>query len=109
MNSRELYQAFLLGFYDGDGTIKTSKITSGSIKFLEQIKKKFKIPNKIHKKKGVGFAYDLFLGVNLFNEMMDNYKDSLSRKRHKLKTQREKVNLIKDNACLLYTSPSPRD
>ena len=29
---------------------------------------------------------------------MDNFKDSLSRKRYKLKTQKEKVELIKDNA-----------
>lgn len=31
--------AFLLGYYDGDGTQNTTKITSGSKKFLQQIKK----------------------------------------------------------------------
>lgn len=37
LNSRELDLAFLLGYFDGDGTQKTSKITSGSKIFLEQI------------------------------------------------------------------------
>jgi len=97
LSSYEFYLSFLLGFYDGDGTSKTSKITTGSFKFLEQIKKKFNIPYNIYKKKGVGVAYDLYLGLNLFNDMLRNYASSLKRKRHKLTTQREKNELIKIN------------
>ena len=43
LDSRELYLAFLLGYYDGDGTVNTTRITTGSVKFLEQIKEKFSL------------------------------------------------------------------
>lgn len=91
LSNRKLELAFLLGYYDGDGTINKSKISSGSLKFVEHIKKKFNIPNKIHKEFGwggifegrkiIGDKYDFFLGANLMNQMMENYTDSLSRKR----------------------------
>jgi hypothetical protein len=87
LNSRRLYLAFLLGYYDGDGTVKTSKITSGSKRFLEQIKEMFKIKNKINIRKG---AYDLYLGADLFNEMLCNYSNSLNRKRIKLESSAER-------------------
>lgn len=87
LNSRGLYLAFLLGYFDGDGTVKTSKITSGSKKFLEQIKDLFRIKNKIHIRKG---AYDLYLGADLFNEMLDNYSKSLKRKRIRLESSAER-------------------
>lgn len=48
LNRRELYLAFLLGYYDGDGFNGTSGIASGSIVFLQQIKEMFNIKNKIH-------------------------------------------------------------
>lgn len=37
LNNRSLYLAFLLGFFDGDGTQYTTRITSGSYNFLKQI------------------------------------------------------------------------
>lgn len=83
LTNRQLSLAFLIGYFDGDGTVGTSKITSGSLKFLRDIKQKFNIKNKIHTRKG---AYDLYLGADLFNEMLDNYKESLPRKRIKLQT-----------------------
>jgi hypothetical protein len=80
LSSYEFYLSFFLGFYDDDGTSKASKMTSGSFKFLEQIKKKFNIPNNIYMKKGAGVAYDLYLNLNLFNNMLRNYASSLKRK-----------------------------
>jgi len=85
--NRELNLAFLLGYYDGDGTINTSRITTGSLKFLEQIKAKYKIKNKIRTRKG---AFDLHLGSDLFNEMLENYEYSLPRKRIKLQSSEER-------------------
>ncbi|MFX1556059.1 MAG: LAGLIDADG family homing endonuclease [Promethearchaeota archaeon] len=95
---REYYLAFLLGFFEGDGTEGTSKITSGSKKFLEQIKQLFNLNFKIHQKQGKGKGYDLFLGKELFNEMLDNYKHSLPRKRNKFSINAEKISKMKVNA-----------
>ena len=98
LQNRDLYLAFLLGFFDGDGTEGTTKITSGSRKFLEQIKILFKLDFKIHQKQGKGVGYDLYLGKKLFNEMLDNYKNSLTRKRHTFSTGSERIAKIKENA-----------
>ena len=88
--SRSHYLAFLLGFFDGDGTANTTRITTASLIFLKQIKRQFKIKyqpkkvfsafkgkNKIYK----GSAYIMYLGGNLFNELLDNFSESLPRKR----------------------------
>jgi len=107
LETRELYLAFLLGFFDGDGTQKTSKITSGSKIFLEQIKNKFDIEHKIEIVRSGGpidgrdvngVAHRLALGSDLFNEMLDNYKDSLPRKRNRFKTEEERIESIKEKA-----------
>lgn len=99
LDSYELYLAFLLGFFDGDGKQGTTIITCGSVKFLEQIKEMFQLPFKIYKKssdheyrgrKISGMAYDTCLGSKLFNEMMRNYADSLPRKRKCFCTKEEK-------------------
>jgi len=82
LNSRELYLAFLLGYFDGDGTTGTSRITTGSIKFLIQIARKFNIKNKIYTYKG---NHKMYLGAKLFNEMLNNYQNSLSKKRIRLR------------------------
>ncbi len=99
LDNRELYLAFLLGYFDGDGTIGTSKITSGSIKFLQQIKKMFNIKNKIHSRKG---AYDLHLGANLFNEMLENFHNSLPRKRIRLETSEERIDRLLEEREKIY-------
>ena len=107
LKTRELNLAFLLGYFDGDGTQKTSKITSGSKIFLEQIKKKFKLEHKIeivrsggpiNGREINGVAYRLALGSVLFNEMLDNYKNSLPRKRNRFKTEEERIKSIKEKA-----------
>lgn len=89
LENRELDLAFLLGYFDGDGKKGTSMIKTGSRKFLEQIKEKFNIPNNIYlnePNKPNKKTVCLSLGAKLFNEMLDNYEDSLSRKRIRLKT-----------------------
>lgn len=105
LDSRELYLSFLLGYFDGDGTQGKTKITSGSSIFLEQIKKSFRLNYNIIEKRSGGFiegnrpisgkAYEMSLGANLFNEMMDNYVDSLPRKRKHFCTNKERVEKIK--------------
>ncbi len=88
LENRELDLAFLLGYFDGDGKKGTSMIKTGSRKFLEQIKEKFNIPNNIYlnePNKPNKKTVCLSLGAKLFNEMLDNYEDSLSRKRIRFK------------------------
>ncbi|MBN1217061.1 MAG: hypothetical protein JXA99_16690 [Candidatus Lokiarchaeota archaeon] len=79
LDNRELDLAFLLGFFDGDGKEGTNQFHIGSKLILEEIKKRFNIPHKINPD-GKGNYY-FSLGGKLFNEMLDNFPDSLSRKR----------------------------
>ena len=87
---RQLYMAFLLGYFDGDGEEGSSRIYSNSCKFLYQIKKKFRIDSKISELKYMTkdgdekTRYMMFLTADLFNEMLCNYNFSLRRKRIKL-------------------------
>jgi hypothetical protein len=106
LSKRDLYLAFLLGYYDGDGKMGTTQIASGSKNFLEQIKSYFKLKNKIRlqisnyfdpiKNRFVkGSTYILYLGPDLFNEMLANYQNSLKRKRipkYNLRQRLEKAN-----------------
>jgi hypothetical protein len=87
---RILELAFLIGYNAGDGQQNNTRISSGSIRFLRQIKKRFDLPYKIHTTVGKraiygrmvnGKVYYMSLGPELFNEMMRNYQDSLPRKR----------------------------
>lgn len=89
--------AFLIGFYDGDGTYvrcKSAEIYSSSEQFLEQIRELFEIKNFIRERLEPGEEhwvfdrkylskcfYSLTLGPNLFDLMIDSYKDSMLRKR----------------------------
>jgi len=99
LGSRSLNLAFLLGHYDGDGTEGSTVICSGSKKFLEHIKTKYKIGYDLIYKKSEsiingktfkGEAWYLALSAKLFNEMMRNYPHSMSRKRKIFETQEEK-------------------
>lgn len=102
--------AFLLGFYDGDGTykgVRQARIFVSSKDFLEHIKKLFKIKNKIitavapgedawvfdrkFVSKGI---YSLALGPKLFDRMMNSYKKSMRRKR--LPNPAEPLNFLGD-------------
>jgi hypothetical protein len=82
--------AFLLGYYDGDGVQNTTIILSGNKRFLEQVKSRFELPYKIqvvkhvseiHGRKVEGTEYSMCLGAELFNDLMDNYENSMPRKR----------------------------
>ena len=101
LNSRELYLAFLLGYFDGDGDQGTSLINCRSKKFLCQIKELFKIEFDVKYKESKGgyigdrfvkgSVYRLTLGADLFNEMLDNYQKSMLRKRIRMQSSIEKV------------------
>lgn len=100
---RKLDLAFLLGFYDGDGIQGETAIISGSKIFLKQIKKKYNIIHKIRFTKSESFfegrlikgsAWRMSLGAEIFNEMMDNFENSLPRKRKVFKTKEEKVMIL---------------
>jgi len=89
--------AFLLGFYDGDGTYeggRSAQILSSSKQFLEHIKKLFEIKNDVltvralgedawafDRKYVSGGFYSLALGPQLYDMMINSYKDSMQRKR----------------------------
>ncbi|MFW9990145.1 MAG: LAGLIDADG family homing endonuclease [Candidatus Odinarchaeota archaeon] len=90
LSSYKLYLAFLLGYYDGDGKVRISRINCGSKDFLIQIQDLFGLNYKITKKtsggpiKGReihGECFEMGLGKDLFNDMLDNYQLSLPRKR----------------------------
>lgn len=95
LENRSLYLAFLLGFFDGDGTQGTSKITTTSLKFLEQIKKRFLVKNEIKSYHSKTIYHELYLGAILFNEMLDNWAFSLPRKRIRLCTEAERIARIR--------------
>ncbi len=90
---REILLAWLLGYYDGDGFSKTTRISSSSKEFLERIKSEFGIRYKVrlHYDSGNKFYLEgvvstklhwkLCLGASLFNEMIRNYEGSMPRKR----------------------------
>ena len=85
LDSCELYLPFLLGCFDGDGEQGTSRLWSGSRKFLVDVKKMFGIQNEIQfRKSNLGLAWGLSLGPRLFNAMLDSYEDSIPRKRNRL-------------------------
>jgi hypothetical protein len=89
--NREVELAFLLGYYDGDGKQNSTEVASGSLRFLEQVKGRFRLPYRIQversekkiygRKIKEGTEYRLWLGVGLFKEMLENYTDSMDRKR----------------------------
>jgi hypothetical protein len=91
--NREIELAFLLGFYDGDGRQNSPEFTSGSKRFLGQVKYRFGLPYKLRmecydkeiygRKIKEGTKYRLWLGVDLFNEMLENYTKSMGRKRRR--------------------------
>ncbi len=102
--------AFLLGFYDGDGTYRggrSARIYASSKQFLEHIKELFDIKNKVftamepgeetwvldRKCVSKGF-YSLALGPKLYDMMINSYKYSMKRKRPLNPT--ESLNFIGD-------------
>ena len=73
-----LYEGFILGYYDGDGTEGTTLVSSGSFEFLSDIKKIMDIKFNILKREK---CYYLSLGANLFRSMTKT-NIGLKRKRY---------------------------
>jgi hypothetical protein len=96
LGNRELKLAFLLGYFDGDGKQGTTRISSSSCLYIEDIKRIFKIDYKpeittYKSKSGENKrSYKLHLGADLFNEMLENYEASLPRKRIKFQSTEER-------------------
>lgn len=85
LTTYDLYLSFLLGYFDGDGEMGSSRVWSGSREFLEDIKSFYNVKNEIkYKKSNLGSAWGLSLGPELFNAMLDNYENSMERKRIRL-------------------------
>jgi len=83
---KEDYHPFLMGCFDGDGEAGTTRLWSGSRKFLEDIKLKFNVPNEIrYRESNYGSAWGLSLGPKLFNKMVNSYPASLARKRKEMR------------------------
>ncbi|MFX0073845.1 MAG: LAGLIDADG family homing endonuclease [Candidatus Hermodarchaeota archaeon] len=100
LKNQQLMLAYLLGLYDGDGTLafnkKDSKISpsiaSSNLEFLKQIKHYFSLSYDIQKftnvkydykrnRDVIGDCFKLSLGLELFKQMMSLKIDSLKRKR----------------------------
>lgn len=81
--NRELYLAFILGYYDGDGKVGSTVITGGSLCFIEEVKNYFNNPYKIWvtNSEWKEMGYNVYLGMKLMKYMLNNYENSLYRKR----------------------------
>lgn len=85
LDSELLYDAFLLGFYDGDGFQRGHVICSGNKKFLEDIKLHYKIPYdvkfKLHTNKKWS-CYTLCISWDIHSRIILAYDKSMPRKRN---------------------------
>jgi len=113
-SDRRFVMAMLLGFFDGDGShhLKYPNLRQNedrglepAIKiksriFLEDIKKYFDIDKDV---KDSGKCYfELTLGKDLFNELLENYENSLKRKRYKYRDCESKFKFSKDELEIFY-------
>ncbi len=96
LGNRGLKLAFLLGYFDGDGKQGTTRISSNSYLFIQDIKSIFRVGYKPDitsykiKSGEIKKSYKLHLGAELFNKMLDNYEASLQRKRIRFQTTEER-------------------
>lgn len=88
MIRKELEMAFVLGFFDGDGSHGFSEeesnspvIYSKSKKFLHDIVQLFRLPYYLKPKPRNDKTYYLGIGAKFFMLLTDNYFESLPRKR----------------------------
>ncbi len=90
LTSYELQLSFLKGYYDGDGTAgkNHTDIVCGSLLFLEDLKIIFNITNTIHVLTQKYECYKLYVGVEVFREMVACYPQGLQRKTTNLKDVR---------------------
>lgn len=79
----EIFLAFFMGAYDGDGTVGYSTISSANHLFLEYCCTKFNINvEKIQPKNNkYGSCYSLNIGCSNYINVLLNYENSLARKR----------------------------
>lgn len=78
LNGRDLDLAFLMGFFDGDGQESSCELSSSNKELLLEIKSQYKVSSDIRPNNTV---WCLNLQAELFKEMLDNYRNSLPRKR----------------------------
>lgn len=76
-NTNELDMAFLMGYYDGDGSADSTTICSGSIKFLNDIIDRYRLKFRVYHGKSV---CTLSLGADLKRQLIRNYPDGMPRK-----------------------------
>ena len=83
IEDRELFLAFFLGVYDGDGSEGRSSLSSGNKEFLEHCCERFNISkDKIrYSTNHYGSCYNLLIGSLNYIEVLKNYSHSLERKR----------------------------
>lgn len=81
-DSEELDLAFLLGFYDGDGSKGSTNLTGGCYEFFKDIKKKWNLKYEISEKSSKYTCYNFSLGIKLFHKMLENFDYGLKRKRY---------------------------
>jgi hypothetical protein len=91
----QLVLNFLIGFYDGDGSYSggmTARIINSKKDFLEEIKALYMIQNKVNTNAEEVVdnvtgkivwkrRYQLYIGPELFKQMLLSFEDSLQRKR----------------------------
>lgn len=80
--NKKINMAYLMGYYDGDGSARSPIISSGSKSFLLSIKKEYSLKGKIKfVKNKYGSCYYLYIGINFLRNLLLNYPKSLKRKR----------------------------
>jgi hypothetical protein len=70
--------AWLLGYFDGDGTAGSTDVCSASLELLRDIQSLFVLSAPIRRAKTV---WRMCLGVDLFRQMLTVYPESMLRKR----------------------------
>ena len=112
LGENNLSYSFLLGFYDGEGGEGTTRVYSSNFAFLSQIKKIYDLKAEIRKhRRSTEFPdgvtkessivstkpmFDLSLGAELVNKMMNSYPDSLQRKRKEFSEQCNVMESLKE-------------
>jgi hypothetical protein len=88
-NEGRIGLAWLLGYFDGDGTVYrdrknlkfSGEIISKSKSLLKQIKERFMIDNQVGFKDRKKETYRIALSPKVYRDMMSIYSNSMSRKR----------------------------
>lgn len=111
LSSELLYDAFLLGYYDGDGFEKRHKICSGNKDFLLEIKNKYNIEYDVKLKKHTNKkwkCYEMTIGWDLHSRILKSYEKSMPRKR-KFLSRVESKEKAKRNRKLKFVCISLED